>query len=293
MPLTSQENKKVDDAIRSFVEDQIAQPFAILRERGAVAELRSRLMSNGLNTLVDAKLIDQPRGTKEKDGQLRFVQTNRVQLEITASTKYSLSQPPNELSKALDIVVLSETPTLYLAKNGPGDVIQQVAPESLSAAIEVKASPSLDKTAGGEYIKDISALLWLASGSGVSAYFVLLDKSDAFYSPCAENVANRTRWWEDREDSIVLRYRKNKKQILGSNGAGSINTSPQRLGIEISGSKPAEGVRYVEIWLPQCDSSGEWSAGKMYASLSQERANLHIDPAKALKELECHATGRP
>ncbi len=272
MALSPVERTAVSQQIQALLNENVKRPFAILRECGQVAELRQRLAScTELGGVANATLA------KRKD-TVHQVAVNRIQLEIEATTELLPEPTDPTIFKKIDLVVLSSHPTLHYAR-GRGDVIKRLAPTSLAAAIEIKASPSSDKSAGGEYVKDIAAMLWLASEYDVSTYFVLFDKSDGFYSEPSCNGEGR--WWKDERDAFTLRYRRG--ELDGDRRDVCIRTCAKHLGIEFKSECPKD-VKYVEVWLTRPREDGEWSAQCFFATLEGHRTNLYVNPARALEE---------
>ncbi len=272
MPLNKKEQTAIKRHIKALIADHIARPFAILRERGQVAALRGRLsLSSKLSASVKAHLLPRTCNIAARPNTARRVDVNRIQLDITAVASSPPDQPARR--KTVDLVVLRREPlpSIYFARRD-GDVIQQLDPRSLAAAIEVKASPSSDRSAGGEYAKDICSLLWLADAYGISAYFVLFDKSDGFYGIDSPNERCRVLWWDSRiARAFTLRYRNLNLEM---------NLS--RLGIEFGERRPS-GKAYVQVWLP-LRRDRKWAAHRFFASLCEGRANFWLDPVDALKQ---------
>lgn len=274
MPLTPPECRCTRQAIAALLSDHVKAPFEILRERGVVAELRDRLKScPGLGDLAVARLRPQAALHRHPAPRAaaRLVRVRRLQLEMTATTR-----SPSAIAKALDIVILAPEPDVYHAR-GHGDVIQQTRPECLAAAIEIKASPSSDKTAGGEYAKDLFALLWLAGAYGVSSYFIVLDKAQDFYrQPDADPAATTEMpaWMAPAEGALVWRTRAHARS---GRDAASERTSLDLLGIELSSSEPAPP--FVEVWTVERQATGQPAARCRYATLRPGAVNRHLQAA--------------
>ena len=235
-----------DQVIRTQIEalllGQIAQPFRILREAGLAAELRGLLLANqAFSRTINAHVSTR---AARLSGPARKVDIASVQMEITAFP--SPSQRPAVGPKTLDIAILRAGCSLTCAKNGPGDVIQQVGAQDLDAAIEMKASPSDDLGAGGAYAHDIDSLLRLARSEGVKGYFVLLDKSSAMYGPggitvSPFDVGKSPRWMQDRPDA----FHHDPHKTLGSRKRVFGNLKQKN--ITLSGTAPPVGLPYVDV----------------------------------------------
>jgi hypothetical protein len=155
-----------------------------------------------------------------------------------------------------------------------------VTPSSLAAAIEVKASPSSDKTAGGEYVKDIFALLWLSSEFDVSSYFVLLDKANALYHTKSAGQplpAGPAFWMTDASEALIIRCRANKRQ--GRKASAKVSNL-EKLGIDISTEKPQSDTPFVEVWTIDWSDGQEWTSKCRYATLKLSATNLHVAQGK-------------
>lgn len=161
MALNDQHREGVRRAITDLLEGHVANPFHVLRERGAVAELRQRLLQDpALNVPVPAQVTRfKPWPVHRSDLPQQFMaNVLPVQLELSVSAP-STATRASSFSKDVDIGILAAAPELRIAPNGPGDVLQQVEPRSLAAAIEVKACPTVDPVQRGLCVEDIRALL--------------------------------------------------------------------------------------------------------------------------------------
>ena len=213
-----------------------------------VAELRCLLLADAaFSRTIPARVSTRAARLPSPP---RTVDVASVQLEIIALP--APQQQPAGNPKTLDIAILHPGCALTCAQSGPGDVIQQIKTHDLSAAIEIKASPSKDLSAGGAYARDIDALLSMARSAGVKGYFVLLDKSSALYGADGITVSpTRTeewpRWMQDRPDAF--HHEPYLKQ-------GSRKRVPGNLGqknIRMSTTAPGNGVPYVEVWTIEWD----------------------------------------
>ena len=226
----------------------IDQPFRILREAGVAAELRCLLLADAaFSRTIQAQL---PTHAAKSSSPARAVQVASVQLEITAIP--APQQQPAGDPKTLDIAILHPGCALTCARNGPGDVIRQIKIHDLSAAIEVKASPSKDLSTGGAYARDIDALLRLAKSGGVKSYFVLLDKSSALYGTdgitvSTTNTEELPRWMQDRPDAF--HHEPHRKQGSRKRVPGNL----RQKNITMSSTAPGNGVPYVEVWTIEWD----------------------------------------
>jgi len=267
MPLAAPEAVVLRDQIRALLLRYITSPFETLRERGAVAQL-----FNGLRTtpafggMVDAHLHPASKLPRRFLPADHPISVGRVQLEFTVSCNDSGCP----VEKDVDVVVFNDTPVLRYGGQGAGDVLQQVEASHLAAAIELKASPSGDLASGGEYAKDIFALLWLAEAKQVSTFFVLLDTSLAPFADRSESPDTLVpgSWMEG---TIYLRTRGWDRL---SDEPATLKTSLRGLGIELSREVP--DTPHVEVWSIQCDAARELVPDQRFASLMPGVANRHI-----------------
>jgi hypothetical protein len=260
--LSSMQRQAIQHQIDRLMRDHIGQPFRILREAGVVAELRDLLLADPEFSSPIPATVAARRGLAHS--QTRPVQVARVQLEITAIPAQGLRQGAKV--KTVDIAILHPECSLICAPRGPGDVLQQIASCELSAAIEVKASPSSDLSAGGAYARDVEALLYLARTFGVMGYFVLLDKSSALYgvggiTASPDHHDHWPRWMQSRPDA----FHDEPDRSLGSRKRWPSNL--QLKNIRLSNTPPARDVPHVEVWtIEQTHSQGIWRPTCRYAS---------------------------
>ena len=206
----------VERAIISAISWHQAHPFQILRERGAVADLRGRIMEEqSLRGPVSA--VPSTRMSSSYAYAGVSLEVLRTQLEISVSCDLS------GYKKALDLAILKPSPTLDVRQNGPGDVLQQFRIEDVDIAIEVKTSQSCDAAARGSYIQDIYALLLLRQRSlelhprdPAHGYFILVDRNDPVYGSWRERPKARMIWETNIRQEFVLRKKGCRpKRILG------------------------------------------------------------------------------
>ena len=121
-----------------------------------------------------------------------------------------------------------------------------------------------------------------ATDYSIATFFVLLDKSNAFYDEVHEVSMlakdQRKCWWKDSDDSFVVRHR---KKDFPDGTPLSRKTSMQGLGIQLSDHKPLQTTAFVEVWMPQHNGS-VWKPKCMYATLSATAKNLFLDPCGAI-----------
>lgn len=256
MALTTAEALGVEKCIRDFLQHHISRPFGILRERGVVSELRNRLEQGVFpNPVPPAGFMHYPpKPPYAASGFNRsgvVTDVLRVQEEIETAL---LGTVRSGTVKQLDIAVLGTSPKLHCAANGPGDVVQWVDPGSLDAAIEVKASPSVNADMKGEYVKDILALLNLRRGhlNVGNCYFVLLDKSIGLYGQPAPSARLIT-WNDQAQQDIHFRARRSPTTKY---------TDLPSAGLHIASTAPSQP--YVEIWTIE-QVSGTWQPVRYYA----------------------------
>ena len=202
------------------------------------------------------------------------VSVGRVQLEVTVRC----TKGPCPVEKAFDLITFRDNPTVFYGGQGKGDVLQQVEASSVAAAVEVKASPSGDIAAGGEYAKDIFALLWLATEYQAATFFVLLDKSSPRFrvGTQREQGPPANNWMTGQ---VLVR---NGRVMKGTGEPAAQRTSLSELGIVLVPTPPAAPVPYVEVWTVQPGKAGQaWSTHLCYATLQPDRQNRHITVAEA------------
>lgn len=184
MPLNPVDNRLVNGAIRDFLKDHVANPFDTLRETGAVADLK-RFLSHALQSRgrhMARAQIQSRTGTRALSGP---IQTQRVQLAMKL-------QRSDGSWIELDGVVLHAEPHINVLQHhtsSPGDVIAQLRPQDVAAAIEVKASPSGAQQCQA-YARDVVRLHDIAKSFGTSGHFVLLDKSLVLYGAKGRSNTN-------------------------------------------------------------------------------------------------------
>jgi hypothetical protein len=260
--LSSIQRQAIRHQIERLMRDHIGEPFRILREAGVVAELRGLLLAHPeFSSTIPARLLAR-KGKAHI--QARAVQVARVQLEITALR--ASSQQLAAKAKTLDIAILQPECTLMCAPRGPGDVIQQILSGDLCAAIEVKASPSNDLSAGGAYARDVEALLHLARFEGVMGYFLLFDKSSALYGADGIIVSANDqdvwpRWMQRRPDAFLYEPHSrlgSRKRFFGS---------LMQKNISLSITPPAVQTPHVELWTIEWNAEvAAWQPAVRYAS---------------------------
>ena len=212
MEIDPAKKKYIEHAICRLLKAHGERPFFILREAGMVAELRARMLDEDspFEEAVSARLNARKAGSKlgARFDHSRFarIDVSPVQMEIAINT--ALQTPPGLWKKRVDLAILNSDPELHLRKNGPGDVIQQLAPASVAAAFEIKASPSADEAARGSYVKDILSLLWLRRHYKIPGYFVLLDKSHPMYGVVRDgHECAPMRWDGTGDEKITVRLK--------------------------------------------------------------------------------------
>ncbi len=239
--LNKTESDAVEAAIIATLEEHRLQPFAVLRETGAVAALRQLLCAQTVfQVLAEAQLIDSRSANRSIDRPLTAsVQVSRVQMEVTANAR--LQNEPQLWKKTVDIGIFGLRPQLRLAPNGPGDVLEQVAPGDLAAAIEVKASPSSDRRQRGLYAEDLLTLLWMKCHFGIDGHFVLFDKTHPLYGPWTAPTPDRVamKWDSDVAQDIEFR-RKGKPDF--------VCRSLRECGLSIGEGARDDAVFGVQMW---------------------------------------------
>lgn len=250
MELEPAKRKYIEQAICRLLKEHGENPFLILREAGMVAELRARLLEKDspFKEAVSARLNVQKAGSKlgPRFDHSRFtsIAVWPVQMEIAVNT--ALQTPEGLWKKRVDLAILSSSPELHLHKNGPGDVIQQLAPASVSVAFEIKASPSADEAARGSYVKDILSLLWLRRHYKIPGYFVLIDKSHSMYGAVRDgHECLPMRWDGEVEQKITVRL----KSIVDGQ---QTRLSFAEWNLDISDVQPTD-VDTIDVWMLDAD----------------------------------------
>jgi hypothetical protein len=261
--LTASEIIAIETAITSAVNFHRHNPFLILRERGAVADLRQRLMgASALGTHVLASpTIIHVHGKPRYKYHSTPLKVLRTQLEISVGCRAP------DFKKAVDVAILSSSPTLRFRGNGPGDVVQQFDVKDIDAAIEVKTSQSSDPVSRGSYVQDIYALLQLklisAKQLGIQdsahGYFVLIDRNDPIYGQWLIGQHPRMVWDKAVPQQLVFR-RKHLPDVV-------VNGGLQACGLEVSMTQPPS----TNLWIRCCllDSNQKGSADWRYVWMSQ------------------------
>ena len=175
MRISNDDRNAIRQAIYDTLSAHIKAPFHTLREAGLQADLRTFLQSRlSPSTVSVAQPVPQNQHSSFawSGGQTT---TSRVALEMKIRSKSS------EPVTVTDIVILqSKNPAILQWRNGgPGDVVSQISPEQVIAAIELKASPATpaERT---RYIKDINKLIALTD-IGIFGFFVHINKSISLY----------------------------------------------------------------------------------------------------------------
>lgn len=258
----------VDNAILTALQLHEAHAYHIIRERGAVADLRQRLMqAPELATTVSAlPIVPHVRGAPKYAYGSATLKVCRTQLEI------GVSCDDTRFKKAIDIVVLKDNPELKFGAWGPGDVLQQCRLRDIDIAIEVKASQSSNPEARGSYVKDIYALLQLRQVSIAAhaddpahSYFVLIDRNDPIYGNWLVNSEPRMTWSGDADQSIQLRRK------------GLPNLTVQSLGqcgLEVSAVEPV----HTKVWVKCYWMHSTGPLNNFFAFMSMNEPPQNIAP---------------
>jgi hypothetical protein len=264
------EPQAIEACIRKLLIDHINEPFNILREYGAVAQLRGLLLAGAFMTPVQKVTILGVRwpGHPQNPRVLRVQQEIKIDLSqhwlLRGMSKTSTLSTDDERAawlkgkeKTLDIAIFRDDVELECTGNGSGDIVASVASKFVGAAIEVKASPSKMPEQKGKYVEDIKALLDLKINAGVSdCYFVLLDKSIALYGGALPTSSAHPciAWNHSQQQGIHFKPPK---------GSSAINVNDlQSAGLHIANTAPSQP--YVEIWTIE-PRSGTWQPVRYYA----------------------------
>ena len=224
----------VESAIVSALSFHRFHPFFIVREFGAVADLRERIRSG---RSLRAPAVANPK----ENAKYRYDEVNllmdRVQMEI------SVRQVRPRYRKSIDLVVLRSSPTVSVGNNGAGDVLEQFDLSDIDVAIEVKASQSADPASRGSYVQDIYALLRLREQSlkihpddPAHAYFVLFDRNDEVYGQW-NNSKPKVKWESATRQRFVF-ARANFPRL-------TVDGSLAECGLVVSQARP----RHTEVWI--------------------------------------------
>lgn len=220
------------------------EPFGILREAGLQAELRTLLIKQPeLRKRVPVKIIahdSMPQGRFVWSAKLLRRPLLRVQLEMKI-LEGSPKERKFEDRMRTDVVVLKDSnnspqlPTgavrLKCYPNGPGDIVASLCQQDVAAAIEIKASPSIDKGQCFLYGKDISRLLDLAHReAGLCAFFCVIDKSQSLFGEAPAGIRKHrspVNWQDRAEVQACLGLSRRRMRLVAD--------------------RPTKGP-YVEIW---------------------------------------------
>lgn len=197
----------VEEAIQAALRFHRQHPFYILREVGAVADLRDRVRAGpSLRAPADALPTHE---TEARKTRYRYagphLTVDRTQLEISVRNDAPCFQ------KSIDLVILRDQPTLKFGDFGPGDVLEQFRLEDVDVAVEVKTSQSSDPASRGSYVQDICALLRLKELSlrarpedPAHGYFLLVDRNDPIYGEWI-TPKERMRWASDAPQEFLFK----------------------------------------------------------------------------------------
>jgi len=251
--------KEIESKIHIFLKAHKNTPFAILREAGAVAELRQHLKNiPQLKSKSSAQLSERAEGKQKFSINPRSIEVDRIQLEIKIHASSEL-QKKAESSKPFgyrtDIVVFKENGVLLTCYgNGPGDVVASTPISSICAAIEVKASPSIDLGQKRAYLEDIEHLLSLVENGICASFFVFLDKSQHMYGSWIKGDPHPARIdWSGYDKSKGLNNQ-NPSSIVGGGK-----------GFYISDAPPKDKKYVCIIGLSDKNCKGKWCPTNWYA----------------------------
>jgi hypothetical protein len=258
----------VEQAIQAALHSHQNHPYFILREFGAVADLRDRVRASpSLRAPAKAHPVMQRKHYSYGETPLSV---DRTQMEISACL--GQAKPKSQtFKKSIDLVVLRQTPKLAFGRFGPGDVLKQFQIEDIDVAIEVKTSQSSDPESRGKYVQDIYALLRVRELSRrlhredpAHGYFVLVDRNDPVYGQWLGKPQPRMVWNSNAEQKIRFRGRRNLTM-------DSLNAC----GIELSVTVP----RNIQDWIKCCvlDSTSA-TPSILYAFKSQGAPPAKLKP---------------
>jgi hypothetical protein len=248
---TASEIVDVKRAIQAALHSHQNRPYFILREFGAVADLRDRVRcSPSLRAPANVhpvSAVSVQRARYSYGGTPLLV--DRTQMEISACSRQPKLKNPT-FKKSIDLVVLRQAPKLAFGRFGPGDVLKQFQTEDIDVAIEVKTSQSSDPESRGRYVQDIYALLRIRELSRhhypkdpAHGYFVLIDRNDPVYGHWLVKPQPRMVWNSNAKQKIRFRGRPDLTM-------DSLNAC----GIALSVTKPLD----IDDWIKCCvlDSTG-------------------------------------
>lgn len=238
-------------AILAFAAEHRQRRFGVLREVGVQAALK-RLVDHhlGADATVEAALVDaRDQPILLPDGQPRTENTDRIRLESKILLRGDESRIDDEELEGrrggkddrTDLLLYRrDNVRLVMHRNGPGDIVYRSFPESVLAALEIKADPSHMSQQRQKYGSDIERLLKLRSRK-VFGFFVLLDKSSPFYGHFQRRVPFKCINWEPAPGEPT-----SLAQILrGSNPAGIAKADWRH--ILVSRAEP-EHREHIEIY---------------------------------------------
>ena len=250
MTLVNDLHARIATSTTQLLREHAAHPFHILRERGAVAALRSLLLNQApLSTPVTARLKRQDAMTEDASGTC---ETLRVQMEITVLEPVDglCGTPPR--MKTVDLAVLSDSPVLVHTTHGDGDVLQRMPAESLAAAIEIKACPTNIPAQKGLVLEDLFALLSLCETHGIQAHFVLLDKAQGLYGRTHDGQHSHLVWDAVHTQTFVIKHKGRKlREFPSFQSAGLV--------VERGHQAPCD-TPFVTCWFLAPGQDGRWHA---------------------------------
>jgi hypothetical protein len=241
----------IQKAIEALAFTHRRRPFGILRETGVAGELK-RWADQFLwgRNFTNATVVNMPQGEMGPT-----VDTDRVRLEAGVLLPPENPGDPVNPEFVLDLV-LYKTAGVFLNRHvaGPGDVVLKTNPESILAAVEIKASPSSRQDQKLAYASDIKRLLDLRRRYQIATFFVLLDKSSNLYRNATDLFAPvQTINWPSNEPMTLTDV------VYGNHP----NAQQNQLWNDIHISPiPPDYSEFVEIWNVSASDAAEV---KLYA----------------------------
>lgn len=183
-------------ALQNFHADHCQHRFAVLRERGVQAALKQHLDAADIalrgSHRVAAHMYDRAGNAAyaphDRTQPQRF-DTDRMRLEVHIPEPQDACAPSvsTQRKKNVDLALyradapVNDPVRLFNYGHGVGDVIYTCRAQDISAAIEIKASPSYNKHEAVKSGHDMAYLLRLSEQQHIPCTFIVLDKTHAFY----------------------------------------------------------------------------------------------------------------
>jgi len=201
--IKTDENMPVHNAITKLLKEYVESPFQYLRETSAQARLAELINAQ----MKSAKWDVEVPATVKLDklhadySHAKTLKTNRTQLEM------KITGCKCSTHGITDVLILraGAPVTLTCHRNGPADVVADIAVEDVEVAVEIKACPSSMKEQRAKCRKDVEKLYSLVdSHRHVSAHFVFLDKSVSIGELAKVGLPKHKEWMEELQHTVSI-----------------------------------------------------------------------------------------